>query len=63
MTVDLRSPSRLGCGTSRPSHPITATPGSIEVFVVAYFLRDLNALYSVREALGVPLRVVRLSVP
>jgi hypothetical protein len=35
----------------------------IEVFVVAYFLRDLNALHSVREALGVPLRVVRLSVP
>ena len=35
----------------------------VEVFVVAYFLRDLNALHSVREALGVPLRVVRLSVP
>ena len=35
----------------------------IEIFVVAYFLRDLNALHSVREALGVPLRVVRLSVP
>jgi hypothetical protein len=34
----------------------------IVVFVVAYFLRDLNALHSVREALGVPLRVVRLSV-
>jgi hypothetical protein len=34
----------------------------IGVFVVAYFLRDLNALRSVREALGVPLRVVRLSV-
>jgi hypothetical protein len=35
----------------------------IEVFVVAYFLRDLTALHSVREALGVPLRVVRLAVP
>jgi hypothetical protein len=35
----------------------------VETFVVAYFLRDLNALHSVREALGVPLRVVRLSVP
>jgi len=35
----------------------------IAVFVVAYFLRDLGALRSVREALGVPLRVVRLSVP
>jgi hypothetical protein len=34
-----------------------------EIFVVAYFLRDLNALHNVREALGVPLRVVRLSVP
>jgi len=34
----------------------------IGVFVVAYFIRDLNALPSVREALGVPLRVVRLSV-
>jgi hypothetical protein len=35
----------------------------IELFVVAYFVRDLSALHSVREALGVPLRVVRLSVP
>jgi len=34
----------------------------IGTFVVAYFIRDLNALHSVREALGVPLRVVRLSV-
>ena len=34
----------------------------IGVFVVAYFVRDLDALRSVREALGVPLRVVRLSV-
>jgi hypothetical protein len=34
----------------------------IGVFVVAYFVRDLDALHSVREALGVPLRVVRLSV-
>jgi predicted kinase len=35
----------------------------IGVFVVAYFLRDRSALRAVREALGVPLRVVRLSVP
>jgi hypothetical protein len=35
----------------------------IGVFVVAYFVRDLAALHSVRGALGVPLRVVRLSVP
>jgi hypothetical protein len=34
----------------------------IGVFVVAYFIRDLDALHSVREALEVPLRVVRLSV-
>jgi hypothetical protein len=34
----------------------------IGVFVVAYFVRDLDALRSVREALGVPLRAVRLSV-
>ncbi|HYJ68134.1 MAG TPA: hypothetical protein VEX15_10800 [Nocardioidaceae bacterium] len=35
----------------------------IGVFVVAYFVRDISALRSVRQALGVPLRVVRLSVP
>lgn len=35
----------------------------IGVFVLAYFVRDLDALRSIREALGVPLRVVRLSVP
>jgi hypothetical protein len=35
----------------------------IGIFVVAYFIRDRGALRSVREALGVPLRVVRLSVP
>jgi hypothetical protein len=34
----------------------------IGVIAVAYFVRDLDALRSVREALGVPLRVVRLSV-
>jgi adenylylsulfate kinase len=34
----------------------------IGVFVVAYFVRDPEALRSVREALTVPLRVVRLSV-
>jgi len=31
--------------------------------VVPYFLRVRSALRSVQEALGVPLRVVRLSVP
>jgi len=35
----------------------------IDTFVVAYFVRDLDALRSIREALGVPVRVVRLSVP
>ena len=30
---------------------------------MAYFVRDRDALRSIREALGVPLRVVRLSVP
>jgi adenylylsulfate kinase len=35
----------------------------IGIFVVAYFIRDADALRSVRQALGVPLRVVRLSVP
>ena len=35
----------------------------IGVFVVAYFLRNRSALRAVRETLGVPLRVVRLSVP
>jgi adenylylsulfate kinase len=35
----------------------------ISVFVVAYFIRNHHALSAVREATGVPLRVVRLSVP
>ena len=35
----------------------------IRVFIAAYFIRDLEALHAVREATGVPLRVVRLSVP
>jgi adenylylsulfate kinase len=35
----------------------------ISVFVVAYFVRNHDALRAVREATGVPLRVVRLSVP
>jgi Adenylylsulphate kinase len=35
----------------------------IGIFVVASFIRDLDELRSVRQALGVPLRVVRLSVP
>ena len=34
----------------------------IKIFVVAYFLRDSEALLSVQAALGVPLRVVRLAV-
>jgi adenylylsulfate kinase len=35
----------------------------IDVFVVAFFIRDIDALRNVQHALGVPLRVVRLSVP
>jgi hypothetical protein len=35
----------------------------ISVFVLAWFVRDHGALRGVREAVGVPLRVVRLSVP
>lgn len=35
----------------------------ISVFIVAYFVRSHDALRAVREATGVPLRVVRLSVP
>ena len=35
----------------------------ISVFIVAYFIRNHHALRAVREATGVPLRVVRLSVP
>ena len=35
----------------------------IGVFVVAYFVRDTDVLSSIRQALGVPLRVVRLAVP
>ncbi len=35
----------------------------ISVFVLAYFVRNHDALRAVREATGVPLRVVRLSVP
>jgi adenylylsulfate kinase len=35
----------------------------ISVFIVAYFIRDHDALRAVREATAVPLRVVRLSVP
>jgi adenylylsulfate kinase len=34
----------------------------IGLFIVAYFIRDHGALRGVREAVGVPLRVVRLSV-
>ena len=35
----------------------------VGTFVVAYFVRDLGTLEAIRDALGVPLRVVRLSVP
>ena len=35
----------------------------IGTFVLAWFVRDHGALRRVREAAGVPLRVVRLSVP
>ena len=35
----------------------------ISIFIVAYFIRSHEALRAVREAAGVPLRVVRLSVP
>jgi hypothetical protein len=35
----------------------------VGTFVVAWFVRDHGALRSVQEAVGVPLRVVRLTVP
>jgi hypothetical protein len=35
----------------------------VSTFVVAGFIRDHTALQGVREAVGVPLRVVRLTVP
>jgi hypothetical protein len=35
----------------------------VGTFVLAYFVRDLGTLEAIRDALGVPLRVVRLSVP
>ncbi len=35
----------------------------ISVFIVAYFVRNHDALRAVREATGMPLRVVRLCVP
>ena len=35
----------------------------ISVFIVAYFIRNRDALRAVREAAGIPLRTVRLSVP
>jgi hypothetical protein len=35
----------------------------VSVFVAAWFVRDHGALRGVREAVGVPLRVVRLTVP
>ena len=35
----------------------------IRFFVLAYFVRSLGEVQGVREALGLPLRVVRLTVP
>jgi len=35
----------------------------IRLFVLAYFVRSLSEVGGVREALGLPLRVVRLQVP
>jgi adenylylsulfate kinase-like enzyme len=35
----------------------------VSVFVAAWFVRDHDVLRGVREAIGVPLRVVRLTVP
>lgn len=35
----------------------------VDRFVVAWFVRDRGALRAVRNAVGVPLRVVRLTVP
>jgi adenylylsulfate kinase-like enzyme len=35
----------------------------ISVFVLAFFARDQDAMRGIREAVGVPLRVVRLAVP
>jgi adenylylsulfate kinase len=35
----------------------------IRLFVLAYFVRSLSEVDGVREALGLPLRVVRLEVP
>jgi adenylylsulfate kinase-like enzyme len=37
--------------------------GGISVFVLAYFVSSQAELRGIREAVGVPLRVVRLSVP
>jgi len=35
----------------------------VGIYVLAYFVRDRDTLEAIRAALGVPLRVVRLSVP
>ena len=37
--------------------------GGISVFVLARFVSDRDELRGIREAVGVPLRIVRLSVP
>jgi Adenylylsulphate kinase len=37
--------------------------GGISVFILAYFVSSHDELRGIREAVGVPLRVVRLSVP
>jgi hypothetical protein len=35
----------------------------VTLFVLAYFARDLAAVRAIREALGLPVRVVRLEIP
>ena len=35
----------------------------IEMFVLAYFVRSLGEVQGVREALGLPMKVVRLTAP
>ena len=42
-----------------PNYPA----GGITVFVLAYFVSSHDQLQGIKEAVGVPLRVVRLSVP
>jgi hypothetical protein len=54
-------------GSGKSSVAAAAVAGNyrrvgIRRFVLAYFVRDLAEVQGVREALGVPLRVVRLTV-